>query len=581
MRETNITVLKFGGSVLRNEDDLSLAVHEIYRHWRRGEQVLAVVSAFGGTTDTLLDRAKSIDNDPQPEALATLLLTGEATSAALLGLALKRSGVPAKILTPEQVGILTEGDPLDAQPVAANVERLRSELEKAVVVVSGFAGVKTYGDLTLLGRGGTDFTALFLAQKLAGKCILVKDVDGLYEFNPTESLKRPRKFSRATYQKTLEVGGELIQPKAVRFAELHRQVFEVAALVSNEGTTIGAEEDLFHAQDAHKGRPLRVALLGCGTVGGGVYKQLAALPDKFEIAGVANLDPTKAIATGIRKDLIVNDAAELIERDTDVVIELIGGVKTARRLIKYALGLRRHVITANKALLAEAGVELEDYARRFDVTLRYSASVGGALPALESITRLTRASKPIAVRGIINGTANFICDQLASGVDLNAAVDQARREGFAESDPRLDLDGTDAAQKLVLIARASFGVDLSFNAIRRTGIEALEPSRVREAASKGHRYRLIAECRRTAAGIDASVRPIEIRGSDPFALTEGAENCLLIEGENGKRTFLRGRGAGRYPTAEAVIADLFDLRNEIGNGASQSLSERLYREAQV
>src|SRR5688572_19550394 len=163
MSETKTTVLKFGGSVLRDEKDLSLAVHEIYRHWRRGQQVLAVVSAFGGTTDELLKRARSFGDDLHPEAVATLLLTGEATSAALLALALKRSGVPAKLLTPEQVGIVTAGDPLDSEPVAADAERIADELEHAVVIVSGFAGVSECGDPTLLGRGGTDYTALFLA----------------------------------------------------------------------------------------------------------------------------------------------------------------------------------------------------------------------------------------------------------------------------------------------------------------------------------------------------------------------------------------------------------------------------------
>src|SRR5690242_2730081 len=118
MTHIETTVLKFGGSVLRNDDDLAGVVHEIYRYWRRGERILAVVSAFQGKTDELLERARSIDAHPDPNALASLLLTGEATSAALLGLALKRSGIPVKVLTPEQVGIVTDGDPLDAQPVA-------------------------------------------------------------------------------------------------------------------------------------------------------------------------------------------------------------------------------------------------------------------------------------------------------------------------------------------------------------------------------------------------------------------------------------------------------------------------------
>src|SRR5688572_26683553 len=192
---TSITVLKFGGSVLRCEDNLPKAVHEIYRHWRRGSQVLAVVSAFGGTTDQLIERSKAFGDEPHPEAYASLLSTGEATSAALLALALKRAGVPSKLLNPEQVGLRTTGDALDAEPVEANVERLRKELEHAVVIVSGFTGINGDGDLTLLGRGGTDYTALFLAQQLAAECVLLKDVDDLYESNPSNNVLHPRRFA--------------------------------------------------------------------------------------------------------------------------------------------------------------------------------------------------------------------------------------------------------------------------------------------------------------------------------------------------------------------------------------------------
>ena len=149
-----IKVLKFGGSVLRDENDLPLAVHEIYRHWRQGFRVLAVVSAFGDTTDDLLERSKAFGEKPQPGALAELLLTGEATSAALLTMTLDRAGIPAKLLNGAQARIRTEGDPLDGEPVTIDTERVMSELESAVVVISGFGGIDAGGGPTLLGRGG-------------------------------------------------------------------------------------------------------------------------------------------------------------------------------------------------------------------------------------------------------------------------------------------------------------------------------------------------------------------------------------------------------------------------------------------
>src|SRR4030095_2427756 len=354
MTRSTITILKFGGSVLKDENDLPKAVHEIYRHWRRGAQVVAVVSAFGGSTDALIERSKAFGRDLHPEAFASLLFTGEATSAALLALALDRAGVPTKLLSPDQVGLSTTGNALDAAPTSVNAERLRAELDHSVVIVSGFAGVNDKVDLTLLGRGGTDYTALFLAQRLNGRCVLLKDVDGLYESNPSNSILRPRRFARASYQTTARLAGKLVQAKAVRFAEQYDQPFEIGA-IGGDRTLVGDHPDELAPRQLPVKAPVRVALLGCGTVGGGVYQRLAALPELFQIVGVVNINPDKALATGIDPEHIERDALRLIARDCDVVIELIGGVEPARTYVEHAIKLGRHVVTANKALLAEAG----------------------------------------------------------------------------------------------------------------------------------------------------------------------------------------------------------------------------------
>lgn len=429
MRTRNITVLKFGGSVLRSEKDLPLAVHEIYRHYRRGSQILAVVSAFGGTTDALLIQTKVFGDADNPEAVATLLATGEAASAALLALALERAGVPAKVLTPAQVGIVTAGDTLDGEPVRADTERIAKELTSAVVIVSGFAGINEDGDPTLLGRGGTDYTALFLAKRLNAKCILLKDVDGLYDSNPAINAYRARRFEKASYQTTLRLGGELVQPKAVRFAEENGQEFEIAALVSDHSTRIGDWPDVLARHSNPNPRRIKVALLGCGTVGGGVYERLAGICDKFEIVGVTNLDPNKALGLGIGKHLIVCDAYELIERDCDVVIELIGGIDPAEDLIKYALNLGRHVVTANKAVIAECGGFLDELAEQNKVTIRYSAAVGGSMPALEAACRTSSLDRPsdprdhqrnvqLHLRPTCRRTRPQVCDQAGTNERL-------------------------------------------------------------------------------------------------------------------------------------------------------------------
>lgn len=173
--QNKITVLKFGSSVLRDECDLPRAVHEIYRWWRAGAQVLAVVSAFGDTTNQLLLRAESIFKHPDRSSLAALLATGEAASSALLGLALNRVGIPVRVLDPVQAGLRTVGAKLEADLVSVDSARLRTELRRAVVVLPGFVGRGDNGDTTLLGRGGSDLTALFLAHRLGARCVLVKD----------------------------------------------------------------------------------------------------------------------------------------------------------------------------------------------------------------------------------------------------------------------------------------------------------------------------------------------------------------------------------------------------------------------
>ena len=257
---------------------------------------------------------------------------------------------------------------------------------------------------------------------------------------------------------------------------------------------------------------------------------------------------------------MTQDPIALIERECDVVIELIGGIEPANTLIRHALKLGRHVVTANKALLAEHQHSLESLAASNGVTIKYSASVGGVLPALETVAHVASIDLPRSVSGIINGTCNFICDRLAEGASYETALELAREAGFTEADPTLDLDGTDAAQKLVLLARATFGVDLPFESIDRTGIDRLEKTTIENARRRGRFVKLVAGCTRTADGFDATVRPVELEPSHPFSDARGADNCLLIETESGGKRLVTGRGAGRFPTTESVLADLFDLR---------------------
>jgi homoserine dehydrogenase len=533
-----IIVLKFGSSVLRDENDLPTVVHEIYRWWREGFQVVAVVSAFGDTTNELSQRAHSVCDQPSDTFVATLLATGEAASSALLGLALKRSGIPVTVFDAERAGLGTDGPTLDAHLVSVDSASLLAALREGVVVLPGFVGRGQSGQTTLLGRGGSDLTALFLAQRLNGECRLIKDVDGLYTSDPNRATSAAR-VVRVSYATATRVGGAVVQRKAIDFAERHRLKFTVSSVASSCATEIGPHADSITLSKT-KAEPLRVALLGCGTVGGGVYQRLAALPEFFEVVGVGTRDTGKLEA--------------LVEGPVDVVVELLGGEEPARKLISKALRLGRDVVTANKALLATDIASLQKLGSTNGVSLKYSAAVGGVVPALETIEHARYEGPLQSISGVLNGTTNFILDQLAQGRSLPETLTSAKQRGYAERDPQLDLDGTDAAQKLILLARAAFDVDLPLTSIYRQGIENLQHTK--------KTTRLVAECRREANGFTATVSPVELPLDHPLAHVSGVENRLLIQSQTGKCWDISGDGAGRWPTTEAVLADLFDLRRE-------------------
>lgn len=234
-----VSVLKFGSSVLPDEAALPAAVAEIERWVRRGHRVIAVVSALGGTTDRLIARAKAYGAKPEESAYAALLATGEAEAVALLGLALDRAGVSAKVLDAAGIGLRTEGATTDASAVDLDVARVRKALERhAVLVVPGFIGKAADGTTTLLGRGGSDLTALFLAAKIeAAQCRLLKDVDGLYDRDPAIDPVGARRYERASYDDVLRTTEGIVQHKAVRYAR-DRGVSFVVAQCGREGGTL-------------------------------------------------------------------------------------------------------------------------------------------------------------------------------------------------------------------------------------------------------------------------------------------------------------------------------------------------------
>jgi homoserine dehydrogenase len=249
---STITVLKFGSSVLPDERRFPGAVAEIQRNLQRGRRVVAVVSALGNTTDRLIAYAKRHARDPDPVALAALLATGEATATALLALALQSAGVQANVLDPGALGLSTTGPTLDASAQGLDCTRIGAVLaERPVLVVPGFIGRDDHGRATLLGRGGSDLTALFIAARLrqAGReaeCRLLKDVDGLYDRDPaSESATPARRFETVSYDDVLALDEGIVQHKAVRYARDHALSFTVGRLGVAHGTLVSAEPSRF------------------------------------------------------------------------------------------------------------------------------------------------------------------------------------------------------------------------------------------------------------------------------------------------------------------------------------------------
>lgn len=557
--KAEIVVLKFGSSVLRNEDDLPTVVHEIYRWWRDGVQVIAVVSAFGDTTDQLMRRAENICEQPDKSVLPSLLATGEATSSALLALALSKVGIPVRLLDEVQAKLRTVSGATDAVPVSVDAARLRSESKRAVVVLPGFVGRDEAGERTVLGRGGSDLTALFLAQQLKACCILVKDVDGLYTSDPARAAVRASRFEQVGYESAIRLGGPVVQSKAVRFAADNKLRFTVTGIGSRSATEVGPFADRLDGSGSFS-EPLRVALLGCGTVGGGVFERLSALSDLFTITGVGTRTGVRARAARVPEDLNYDDLDELLERDCDVVVELIGTTKQASEIATATLQAGRHFVTANKALMTIEGERLSHLANTGGATLRYSAAVGGVLPALETIERARKLGAIRSFSGILNGTTNYVLDRLAEGSNFESALRAAQHAGYAEPNPQFDLNGTDAAQKLILLARKAFDVSLRFDEIERSGIDQIDSQLLRAARDRARVIRLVAECSRSVDGISASVKPVELPLNHPLARVNGAKNRLIVQPEVGEAIVVSGTGAGRWPTTEAVMADLFDIR---------------------
>jgi homoserine dehydrogenase len=320
-------------------------------------------------------------------------------------------------------------------------------------------------------------------------------------------------------------------------------------------------------------KPIQVGLLGIGTVGSGVFNVLARNQEEIkrragrgiEITMVADLDTARAQAAVGSNIKVVSDARAIIANpDIDIVIELIGGYGIAKQLVMEAIYAGKHVVTANKALLAVHGTEIFAAAHAKGVMVAFEAAVAGGIPIIKSLREGLTANRIQWVAGIINGTTNFILSEMRDkGLDFAAALKDAQALGYAEADPTFDIEGVDAAHKVTLMSAIAFGIPVQFDKAYVEGISKLAAQDIKYAEQLGYRIKLLGITKRVTVngkeGIELRVHPSLVPAKRLIANVEGAMNAVMVHGDAVGTTLYYGKGAGSEPTASAVIADLVDI----------------------
>jgi homoserine dehydrogenase len=316
-------------------------------------------------------------------------------------------------------------------------------------------------------------------------------------------------------------------------------------------------------------KPLQIGLVGFGTVGSGTYQLLKRNQHQIErrlgralrISMVADLNTEKVKSVVDADCTVVSDANEIISHaDIDVVIELIGGYGFALEVVSKALQAGKHVVTANKALLATHGEQIFDLARKNSCMVGFESSVAGGIPIIKVVREGLAANQIEWIAGIINGTTNFILTQMhEKSLPFSQALEQAQALGYAEADPTFDIEGTDAAHKCSLLAAIAFGIQIPFPKAYVEGITQLQSKDMKFAAQLGYRIKLLGIAKQTQSGVEVRVHPCLISERSLIANVEGAMNAVMVHSDALQTSMYYGKGAGGEPTASAVIADLIDI----------------------
>jgi homoserine dehydrogenase len=316
-------------------------------------------------------------------------------------------------------------------------------------------------------------------------------------------------------------------------------------------------------------KPINVGLLGIGTVGGGTFTVLqrnaeeitrrAGRPIRITVVADRDLELAKKVTKGACR--LTDDAFSVVsDPEVDIVVELIGGCGVAKDLVLKAIENGKHVVTANKALLATHGNEIFAAAQKKGVMVAFEAAVAGGIPIIKAVREGLSANRIEWIAGIINGTTNFILSEMRDkGLSFDTVLKEAQRLGYAEADPTFDIEGVDAAHKITILSALAFGIPMQFDKAYIEGISKLDAIDIRYAEQLGYRIKLLGITKRTPEGIELRVHPTLIPAKRLIANVEGAMNAVLVQGDAVGSTLYYGKGAGAEPTASAVIADLVDV----------------------
>lgn len=548
---SSVSVLKFGGSFLRGPEDLLAAVDVIYARVRRGERVIAVTSAFHGRTDQLERSLARLDAErraPSSERVrAALLATGEVETANLLTAALERAGVPAVCAEVHRHGPFVA--PGTEDPVGVDAAALRALLEEVpVICFPGFGAVEDSPERApaLLGRGGSDLTAVVLGRDLGAAVTLVKDVEGLYTSDPAARVAGetgPRRLFAVSFEDALALGDAILQTRAVRFARDHGLPFDVVG----PGHVAGAPGTRVHAaptverSPSEAPPPLRVTLLGLGAVGTRVFAQLSAAPERFEVVSILVDELELEGRPHATAGLLTDDIEAALAADPELVVEALEEAELGAAFMARALRRGAHVVGSSARAIAHAAPRLDDLAREAGVTFTSSAAVGGALPALEAVAR----------------AADDADDPL---VGFEVAIARASEAGALDgvSDPKGELVVT-----LELAARAA-----GWSAPRWL------PSGWSRRESGSERARLVGSVFRSEDGPVASVGPRIVGSERALQDVDGPWSSLLLRRASGRTELLRGRGEGPWPVAAAIMGDALDLARRAAAGHARLVTRR-------